>query len=186
MGVEDYPGAHLSAAAIATLDRLPCGWMAAADGRILALNASARRMVNHGWLDPASPALRALLRNAAKSGAAGDMPLPRATGRPLAVSVFPLQGALFCILISDPDEPPAIDAQRIGLYWGLTRSESVLATELLRGLDVTAAARRLGVTRVTARNHLRSILQKTGAHRQSELVRLLMTTPPRLFRDQAE
>ena len=48
----------------------------------------------------------------------------------------------------------------------------------LRGLDINAAARDLGVARVTARNHLRSILQKTGAHRQSELVRLLMTAPP--------
>jgi DNA-binding CsgD family transcriptional regulator len=65
----------------------------------------------------------------------------------------------------------------------LTPAESDLAAELVRGLDVAAAAERLGITRTTARNQLRSILSKTGAHRQGELLRLLMLAPPQFRLD---
>jgi len=183
----------LSRAALGTLERLDCGWMAAEPGgRIFHMNTAARRMAVRGWLDPCNSGLRALIRDAAATGVGADMALPRRSGRPLAISVLPpLEPAfgaagLLIILASDPDEPPKIDARRIAVYWKLTRAESALAAELARGLDLAAAAKLLRVTRITARNHLRSILQKTGAHRQSELVRLLMTAPPRLLRNDTE
>jgi DNA-binding CsgD family transcriptional regulator len=41
------------------------------------------------------------------------------------------------------------------------------------GVDLRTAAEELGVARDTARNQLKAIFAKTGAHRQSELVELL-------------
>jgi DNA-binding CsgD family transcriptional regulator len=43
----------------------------------------------------------------------------------------------------------------------------------IRSLDLRTAAEELGVARDTARNQLKAIFAKTGAHRQSELVELL-------------
>jgi DNA-binding CsgD family transcriptional regulator len=48
-----------------------------------------------------------------------------------------------------------------------------LASTLAGGLDPARAAQEIGVSRVTARNQLRTIFAKTGTHRQSELVALL-------------
>src|SRR5215831_18460332 len=43
----------LSRAALGTLERLDCGWMAAEPGgRIFHMNTAARRMAVRGWLDP--------------------------------------------------------------------------------------------------------------------------------------
>jgi DNA-binding NarL/FixJ family response regulator len=39
---------------------------------------------------------------------------------------------------------------------------------------IQAAADRLGITRATARTHLQSVFDKTGAHRQAGLVRLVL------------
>jgi DNA-binding CsgD family transcriptional regulator len=57
--------------------------------------------------------------------------------------------------------------------FGLTPAEARLASTLAGGLDPARAAQEIGVSRVTARNQLRTIFAKTGTHRQSELVALL-------------
>jgi DNA-binding CsgD family transcriptional regulator len=180
-------------ASVAALDRLPYGWIVAeANGRAVHLNAAAERMTAKGGLDLRDPNLRMLIERVAKTGLGGDRAMPRRTGRPLWVSVLPLRGpsvkpvaagTLVGIVVSDPDHAPVADAGRIRRFWKLTPAESALAAELVRGLDVAAAAELLGVTRTTARNQLRSILNKTGAHRQSELLRLLMTAPPQIQLD---
>ncbi len=179
-------------AGLAALDLLPYGWIVAeAGGRAVYLNAAAKEMADRRGLNLRHAELRALIGRVARSGLGGDMAMPRA-GRPLCVSVLPLPavssqpfaaGTLVGIVVSDPDRAPMADAERIRLYWKLTRAESALAAELVTGLDLAAAAERLGITRTTARNHLRSILHKTGAHRQSALVRLLMTAPPQIVLD---
>jgi len=55
----------------------------------------------------------------------------------------------------------------------LTPAEARLAGILAQGLSLEQAAEQLHVTRVTARNQLRAVFAKTGAHRQGELVALL-------------
>jgi DNA-binding CsgD family transcriptional regulator len=49
-----------------------------------------------------------------------------------------------------------------------------LASEILKGDGRVAAARRHGITPATAKTYLSSIFEKTGTHRQAELVRLLL------------
>lgn len=55
----------------------------------------------------------------------------------------------------------------------LTPAEISLTSQLARGLTLAEAAEENSVTRETARTHLKSVLRKTGTHRQSELIALL-------------
>jgi DNA-binding CsgD family transcriptional regulator len=58
--------------------------------------------------------------------------------------------------------------------FGLTAAESWLAAEILKGDGRVAAARRRGISDATAKTHLSRIFEKTGTHRQAELIRILL------------
>lgn len=59
-------------------------------------------------------------------------------------------------------------------HFGLTPAEARLAVALADGLSVEEAAAQLTVAVHTARSQLKAIFAKTGVHRQSELVALLL------------
>jgi len=62
----------------------------------------------------------------------------------------------------------------------LTPAEARVLAQLISGEGLAIAAKRLNIARSTARSHLDHILQKTGTHRQAELVRFFFqTTIPR-------
>jgi DNA-binding CsgD family transcriptional regulator len=58
--------------------------------------------------------------------------------------------------------------------FGLTRAEAAFAVNICEGDNVATAARRHGIRLTTARTHLAHIFDKTGAHRQAELITLVM------------
>ena len=65
-------------------------------------------------------------------------------------------------------------AQDLNERFGLTVAEAGLAAEIVKGDGREAAARRRGISVATARSQLASIFEKTGTHRQAELVHLLL------------
>lgn len=65
-------------------------------------------------------------------------------------------------------------------YFGLTQVEARLAVMLTDGLALDEIAIHLGVTRTSARTYCKRVLAKTGASRQAELVRLVLTSLARL------
>ncbi len=69
-----------------------------------------------------------------------------------------------------PGPPAAILAKT----FRLTPSEAKLAGVIARGASLEIAARELKISRETARNQLKAVFAKTGTHRQSELVALLL------------
>jgi len=69
-------------------------------------------------------------------------------------------------------EPPVEVLRRI---YGLTRAESQVAMRVLNGDGLAPIAEELSVSLTTVRTHLQRIFDKTGTHRQAELVRLLLT-----------
>lgn len=80
------------------------------------------------------------------------------------------------VFVRDPDgtlEAPSYLAQQL---FHLTPSEAVLSIQLCNGLSLEEAAQKLGIKRNTARAHLRAIFSKTGARRQTELVRMLLNS----------
>ena len=80
------------------------------------------------------------------------------------------------VFVRDPDgnpHPPAKLAQQL---FALTPAETALATQLANGLSLEESAVALGIRHNTARAHLRSIFSKTGARRQTELVRMFLNS----------
>lgn len=71
--------------------------------------------------------------------------------------------------LAQPTLVPGLKAQ-----WGFTFAEAQLAQQLMHGLSLDEAARRISVTKNTVRTQLRSLFMKTETHRQAELVRVLL------------
>jgi DNA-binding CsgD family transcriptional regulator len=70
-------------------------------------------------------------------------------------------------------QPPERFVARL---FGLTPTEALLATLLANGLTLTEAAEKLDVTENTVRSYAKKIFAKVGVNRQTELVRLILTS----------
>lgn len=85
----------------------------------------------------------------------------------------PFLGARALLILASLAPRPPLSASLLAGTFGLSPAEARLASILAGGIDLRTAAEELGVARDTARNQLKAIFAKTGAHRQSELVELL-------------
>jgi DNA-binding CsgD family transcriptional regulator len=168
------------------------------DGRLLGLNQRARAylgdglILSHGYLSArqreGNNALQALLARLgtprhgdSASGSSGEIALPRSAGRPLVAYAIPWSGIAgdhpqpprALLLVIDPNEPcePAPDLLR--QMFGFTSAESRLVKQLLQGRGLGEIAASSGLAEGTIRTQMKSVLQKTNTHRQSELVLLL-------------
>lgn len=110
--------------------------------------------------------------------------VPRPNGkRPYVISIAPLRTETtplipqarraFVVLISDPDRQVGLDDDRLSRMFGVTRTESRLASLLLEGRNLKEASSEMRIAVGTARVHLKRIMMKTQTRRQSELVLLL-------------
>lgn len=106
----------------------------------------------------------------------------RTTKPPVVLRLLPVEGAARSVflgaramlILSNLTPRLAPDPALIGQAFDLTPAESRLAALLATGTSIASAAEHLRISRETARNHLKSIFSKTGVHRQSELVKLLL------------
>jgi DNA-binding CsgD family transcriptional regulator len=78
------------------------------------------------------------------------------------------------VTVNDPEFDRRRREINLRRRFGLTAAETGLAAEILNGNGRKAAARRRGISDATAKTQLSSIFEKTGTHRQAELVRLLL------------
>jgi len=94
----------------------------------------------------------------------------------LVVRPLPASGQVpgVAIFISDPTERSDAPVQVLVKLYGFTPTEALVAIHLANGLNIDEAAAELGMTRNTARAHLRSVFNKTGISRQPALVRLIL------------
>ncbi|MCI0598380.1 MAG: helix-turn-helix transcriptional regulator [Beijerinckiaceae bacterium] len=102
---------------------------------------------------------------------------------PVAVHVVPLARRL-ALFPPDERQPAAglliADCQRghddrikvFSELFALTPAEARVLSEAISGGGVTKAAMHLKIAQSTAQTHLKRILEKTGTHRQAELVRV--------------
>ena len=84
------------------------------------------------------------------------------------------------IFISDPDFGAEAPVRVIARLFGFTPTEAQLSLLLAEGLSLDEASQALGISRNTARTHLRSIFNKTGVSRQTLLVRLILKSVAQL------
>lgn len=99
-------------------------------------------------------------------------PMPRET----ALEAFEQPGAA-AVIVTDPEAAPPDAAEILGGLYELTPAESALSVLLAGDASLADAAEQLGITIQTARQRLKLIFEKTGTHRQSSLVRLLVRGP---------
>ncbi len=74
------------------------------------------------------------------------------------------------VLLRDASHTPDVTDSALIELLGVTRAEAALAVRLVKGQGLKDAAAALGISRFTARNQLASIFDRTGVHRQAQLV----------------
>ncbi|MBD2859559.1 helix-turn-helix transcriptional regulator [Spongiibacter sp. KMU-158] len=84
------------------------------------------------------------------------------------------------VFISDPEYGAEAPVKIIIQLFGFTPTEAQLSLLLADGLSLDEASEALGMSRNTARTHLRSIFSKTGVSRQTLLVRLILKSVAQL------
>ncbi|MEM8695745.1 MAG: helix-turn-helix transcriptional regulator [Pseudomonadota bacterium] len=69
-----------------------------------------------------------------------------------------------------------IDFKNFGQRYGLTAAEVKIVESIAEGLSVPDHAAANGISVNTARVHMQRVLEKTGARRQTDLLRLVLTS----------
>lgn len=195
----------MSASALGALDALHvCVLLIDRAGRIVHASAAAEDllreadglMTTRGSLLAATPAatarLTALLARSAGEGGrlptSCSMRLGRPSGKPdLSLIAMPMPRAhevapwadpILLLHIGDPLADSSLDVKALDELFGLTSAEASLANKLLKGMTAADVASTNGRSLATVRTHLASLLAKTGARRQNDLMRLLSRLPP--------
>ena len=159
--------------------------LAAKDG--LTLEPDGLNVTHHGARARFKELIAAAAHPAPGGGhdAGGDLLVPRASSRwPLQLLVVPFtmtrkllaSGRPVALLfLFDREHYGRIDERRLRKLYRLTVAEARLAAMLAHGQRLDEAAEDLAITYETARTHLKRIFSKTGADRQPELVRLILS-----------
>lgn len=135
-------------------------------------------------------AIRAVILHdpvAGKAHATQNLQLHRDGGqRPLMAAVLrPFEGQRMqlsaddpavLVLIADPQSSTTTSVAEVCALYGLTAGETRLAEALCHGMTIAEAATALNLQRESARTYVRRIFAKTGVARQSDLIRLLMSS----------
>jgi DNA-binding CsgD family transcriptional regulator len=171
----------------------------AADGSLLTTNTAGEKLFRAGGgitlrsrrltaIDPkANTLLQAAIYAAlnAEDERGGTVAVPRPAGqRPLLARVLPYldsssyldSAAKAIVFIRDPDARGARTVAQVASAYGLTARETSVVEKLLEVSDVKLVAEQLGMSEVTARNHVARILAKTGTNKQVELVNVILSS----------
>lgn len=178
------------------------------EGKVLHANALARHILDRrdglaltcGRITARDPDVALCLRGVAAESlhrpdaARGDsLVVARPDGRrPYLVTVVPAkrnETALFpdqvrvIVTITDLDRRHRPDRTILQTAFGLSRAQANVAVLLAAGHSGVEIAEMLGISQFTVRRHLADILDRTGARRQADLVRLLLRIPDEFDHD---
>ena len=135
-----------------------------------------------------SQAVAAILAGRAPPGGAhGSLKItaPEAATPPLYLLLKPIQdganesgvpAAGVALFLSTDHLHRSITIEPFARLHGLSPAELELVSELLDGVSIGEASSALGISENTARAQLRSVFNKTGAHRQADLTRMVLTS----------
>jgi DNA-binding CsgD family transcriptional regulator/PAS domain-containing protein len=190
-------------AATAVLDRFPTGIVVVnSDAKVIFANRAAAAILRRGdglmsrdGLRAASHQETAKLRNAiAAVSIQRDSGIPKpemvvriyrpSGSRAFEVLACPLPsrsslssgGAAAALFITDPEEGATLNGRALHQLFGLAPAEIRLCIALVKGKSVEEYAHEAAISSNTARTYVKRIYSKTGVRRQTELVRLLLTS----------
>jgi DNA-binding CsgD family transcriptional regulator len=95
-----------------------------------------------------------------------------------AVRALPAAEVAAAIFVSSPRALPGATAQLVTALFGLTPTETRVFEAIAAGQRTAEVAHALGVAPSTVRTHLLRLYEKTGVHRQAELVQLAAGLAP--------
>jgi DNA-binding CsgD family transcriptional regulator len=81
------------------------------------------------------------------------------------------------VYVISPERISKISETTLRTLFDLTQAEQRLTKLILKGYRLDEAARHLGISINTARTHMKRIYAKTNTARQTDLVRLFLTSP---------
>ncbi len=104
--------------------------------------------------------------------------------RPLQILVAPIppqvsgtnRQAAAVLFLSDPERAYEPNLAQLQTAFSLTKSEARVASALTLGKTIEQIAGEFGVSPMTVRSHLNRVFDKTDTGRQTDLVRLLLST----------
>ena len=187
---------------LASLDRLGVtAFIVNANGTVHQQNDCARNLlagdeavsVANSRLRFSDPALNATLESALRKATQAArrsslFPVRAGKNEVYEVNVSPLQPAgdnerapvlpLALVVIARPRPDAERIARRVRRLYGLTEAEARVVSALTLGETVEQIAVAHGVRVSTVRAQVRSIFEKTGVHRQTDLVRLALSAAP--------
>lgn len=91
-------------------------------------------------------------------------------------SILDIERPAAAVFVVDPSAELFARVRHFAARFGLTGAETRVLAEIIGGNTVLAAAENLKITEATVRTHLKRILMKTGATRQTGLIRLFFET----------
>jgi DNA-binding CsgD family transcriptional regulator len=165
-------------------------------GRITLVNTTAERLIGNGieirqgevrcWRRADGDTFARRLRGVIDclpfvAGMGEPVLISRPNLRPLVVRLQRLSGnvadvfshSVAVALISDPETRPSTSPVSLMKLFSLTRTEALLALDLVAGESPREISEKRGLSYSTVRSHLRSLFEKTGTNRQSDLVSLI-------------
>jgi DNA-binding CsgD family transcriptional regulator len=202
----DFPGGFAPLAALeAVLDQLPTAAAVVTEGlRMVCANRRAHKLlaredglrIHREMILPERAGDAVALREAVGRAAVDEedpadeaaklVSIARRRPLPLDVLAVPFPGegpesgagpARVLLLIYDPAARLRIDDERVERLFRLTMTEAFVAARLAEGKSIADIAQMRRCSVSTVRTHVKRILQKTGAARQADLVRLILTSP---------
>lgn len=84
------------------------------------------------------------------------------------------------VLASDPEDRALLPEEALAAAFGLTPAESRMLSDLCAGATPNEVAEAQGISRETARYHVKQLIRKMGARRQADLVRIALESVVRL------
>jgi len=91
-------------------------------------------------------------------------------------SISGLRLADAVLFLIDADKTPPTITTRLQIVFGLTPAETRLAVYLVAGKSLVEISAYLHLSRETIKSQLRSLFEKTGTHRQGELIALILSS----------
>jgi pimeloyl-ACP methyl ester carboxylesterase/DNA-binding CsgD family transcriptional regulator len=187
------------------LERLPMGMMIVdSESHVLAYNQKLDQIVSGGIgisltgsiLSVSSSNDTARLRRMIHAAANGDEKEGKAINISLSDSAMPLAALVLpfktdasppgigsnqaLVFIAAPEIHLDISTETLMALYELTRAEARLVSALVKGRSLNSIADEFGLSKHTLRTQLKSVYEKTGTHRQAELVRQVITGPAML------
>lgn len=93
------------------------------------------------------------------------------------VNVYGERAASVALLVASPEDCSDVSEDALIALFGLTKKEARVAKNVASGMTLESYEKMFHVAHDTLKSQLKSIFNKTGVARQSDMVRLILTSP---------